>query len=83
MAGPFELATRSAIEEIILDSVQASKFGYVMTQEALQDISDQIFELFMTSRNLKAAGDRMLAQGLAPTVKKPETLSLGKKRTRF
>lgn len=66
MAGAFEVATRSAIHEIITDAVQESKFGYVMSHEALQQITDQIFDLFITSRNLKAAGDRMIAQGLVP-----------------
>lgn len=66
MAGAFEIATRSAIREIIVDAVQESRFGYVMTHEALQQISDQLFDLFMTSRNLKSAGDRMLAQGFVP-----------------
>jgi hypothetical protein len=66
MAGAFEVATRSAIREIIVDAVQESKFGYVMSHEALQQISDQLFDLFITSRNLKAAGDRMIAQGLVP-----------------
>jgi hypothetical protein len=37
-----------------------------MSHEALQQISDQLFDLFITSRNLKAAGDRMIAQGLVP-----------------
>ncbi|HYX34659.1 MAG TPA: hypothetical protein VE954_16285 [Oligoflexus sp.] len=66
MAGAFEVATRSAINEIIVDAVQESKFGYVMSHEALQQITDQLFDLFITSRNLKAAGDRMIAQGLVP-----------------
>ncbi len=66
MAGAFEVATRSAIQEIIVDAVQESKFGYVMSHEALQQITDQIFDLFVTSRNLKAAGDRMIAQGIFP-----------------
>ncbi len=68
MAGAFEIATRSAIREIIMNSVQTSKFGYVMTEEGLDDISEQIFALLLTSRNLKAAGDRLLTQGV-PTAK--------------
>lgn len=67
MAGAFEIATRSAIREIITDHVQESKFGYVMTHEALEDIGDQLFDLIVTSRNLKSAGDRMIAQGFIPT----------------
>jgi hypothetical protein len=66
MAGAFEIATRSAIQEIILNAVQPSKFGYVLSQEGLQEVSDQLFDLFVTSRNLKSAGDRMIAQGLVP-----------------
>lgn len=66
MAGAFEIATRSAIREIITGVVQPSKFGYVMTHEALEEIGEQIFDLIVTSRNLKAAGDRMIAQGFVP-----------------
>ncbi len=78
MAGAFEVATRSAIHEIIVDTVQESKFGYVMTHEALQQITDQLFDLFVTSRNLKSAGDRMIAQGAFPgmnpaAAKKPKS----------
>jgi hypothetical protein len=63
MAGAFEIATRSAIREIITNLVQPSKFGFVMSHEALDEIGDQIFDLILTSRNLKSAGDRMIAQG--------------------
>ncbi len=66
MAGVFEIATRSAIREIITGLVQPSKFGYVMSHEALEEIGDQLFDLIVTSRNLKSAGDRMIAQGLVP-----------------
>ena len=69
MAGAFEIATKSAIREIILNSMQESRFGYVLSPDSLETLNAQIFDLFVTSRNLKAAGDRMLAQGLAPTGK--------------
>lgn len=81
MAGAFEVATRSAIREIIVDAVQESKFGFVMTHEALQQISDQIFDLMLTSRNLKAAGDRMISQGIAPTSQPPAAAR--KQKSRF
>lgn len=66
MAGAFEIATKSAIREIILNSVHESRFGYVLSQDNLEALNDQIFDLILTSRNLKAAGDRMLSQGMAP-----------------
>lgn len=76
MAGAFEIATRAAIQEIITDAVQESRFGYVMSHEALQQVTDQLFDLFVTSRNLKAAGDRMIAQGFVP----PGASSAGAKK---
>lgn len=63
MAGAFEIATKSAIREIILNSVHESRFGYVLSPDSLDVLNNQIFDLILTSRNLKAAGDRMLAQG--------------------
>lgn len=66
MAGAFEIATKSAIREIILSSVHESRFGYVLSPDSLEELNKQIFELILTSRNLKAAGDRMLAQGMTP-----------------
>lgn len=66
MAGAFETATRSAISEIIMNAVQPSKFGFVMSQDGFEEICDQIFDLLVTSRNLKSAGDRMIAQGFIP-----------------
>lgn len=71
MAGAFEIATRSAIREIILAAVHESKFGYVLSHENLEELNSQLFDLFVTSRNLKAAGDRMIAQGFAPTPNPP------------
>lgn len=64
MAGAFEIATKSAIREIILNSVHESRFGYVLSPDSLDELNNQIFDLILTSRNLKAAGDRMLAQGV-------------------
>jgi len=63
MAGAFEIATKSAIREIILNSAQESRFGFVLSADSLDEINNQLFDLILTSRNLKAAGDRMLAQG--------------------
>lgn len=67
MASTFELATRAAIKEIISKNVSESKFGFVMTHEALSDICDDLYNLLVTSRNLKAAGDRWIAKSSAPS----------------
>jgi hypothetical protein len=62
MPSTFELATRTAIREIIEKHVGESKFGFVMTHEGLSDLCDELLNLLVTSRNLKAAGDRFIAQ---------------------
>jgi len=63
MSSAFEGATRAAIEEIIQSHAQASKFGYVVTHDSMQEIVGDLYALFLTSRSLKAAGDRLLAGG--------------------
>ena len=67
MSTPFETATRVAIEEIILERLEASKFGYFVSREGVRDLTNDIFELLKTSRSLKAAGDRMLQSPVPPT----------------
>lgn len=64
MAGAFESATRVAIQEIIRKHGQESKFGMVLSQEGFESVCDDLFELLQTSRSLKAAGDRFIAQQL-------------------
>jgi len=60
MAGPFEAATRAAIEDLILSHSSSSKFGMVLTHENAQLLVDALFQLLLTSRNLKSMGDRMM-----------------------
>jgi hypothetical protein len=60
MTTPFESATRVAIEEIILERLEPSKFGYFASREAVLELTNDIFDLLKTSRSLKAAGDRMM-----------------------
>ena len=66
MPGPFEAVTRVAIEELILNRVSEGKFGYVLTREAMHDLREDIFSLIITSRSLKAAGDRLLGRDAPP-----------------
>ncbi len=60
MAGIFETATRAAIEEIISKNVEKSRFGYMLTEDGFQDLTDDIYNLLDMSRRLKDAGDKML-----------------------
>lgn len=66
----FESVTRVAIEEMIRTHARPSKFGFVLTEEGFIDLSSDLFDLLVTSRNLKAAGDRFIqnkANATAPT----------------
>ena len=66
MTGIFESITRVAIEEILMSYTRKSKFGYILPEESLSELSDEIVNLVVTSRNLKEAGDKLLAQGVNP-----------------
>lgn len=73
MPGTFENVTKVAIEEIIKSHTSASKFGYIMSEEALMELVSDFFNLLLTSRSLKTAGDRMLKGGtMQPKIKSPE-----------
>lgn len=69
MAGPFEAVTRVAIEELLLNRVTEGKFGYVLTREAFAHLREDIFSLLITSRSLKAAGDKLLGRDMAPVAR--------------
>jgi len=64
VAGMFETATKIAIGEIIAKHAKESKFGHILTRESLQELTSDLFDLLLTSRNLKTAGDRMLQGGV-------------------
>ncbi|MBP9707203.1 MAG: hypothetical protein KBD78_06125 [Oligoflexales bacterium] len=70
MSSAFENATRFAIEELVKAKASTSRFGYVLTNESLQELVQDILDLLMTSRSLKAGGDRLINAGAfsqAPT----------------
>ena len=67
MKSPFEDATKVALEEIILEHTEKSKFGFFLTRESVTDLTEDLFKLFKTSRSLKAAGDRLLQGGAVDT----------------
>ena len=59
MATPFEIATRAALQDIVKRHGQPSKFGIFFTDDALESLNHELYELLVTSRTLKQAGDRM------------------------
>ena len=64
MESPFEAATKAALEDLIQKHAKRSKWGYVMTDEGLEELSQELLNFVLTSRNLKAAGDRFLSGGM-------------------
>lgn len=71
MAGAFEIATKAAIDEIIESHAQKSKFGYILTDENFRHLADDLYQLLMNSRNLKAVGDRVFQGGPVSTGRSP------------
>ena len=69
MAGIFESVTRVAIEEILLNHAKEAKYGYLLPKEALNDLRDEIYNLLVTSRDLKAAGDKLIKEGIGAMAK--------------
>ena len=66
MRGAMESVTRMALEEMIASHSKESRFGYVLSEDGMRELVDKLYEFFETSRSLKAAGDRMLQQGVQP-----------------
>jgi hypothetical protein len=80
MAGAFETATRAAIQDLIENHAQPSKFGYILSHEAFKELTTDLYNLLVTSRNLKAQGDRFLATGGAPAQRPSGAPGRGPKR---
>lgn len=79
MSGPFESVTKAAIEQILRDHAKESKFGLVLPPGGVREVVNDLYNLVQTSRNLKAAGDRMLTMG--PPVRKTETTKTARPTT--
>jgi len=78
MSSPFEQATRIAINELIGKHATPSRYGQFLSPEAQQELCDDIFSLLMTSRRLKAAGDRMIASGFGSEASEPKNKTRGR-----
>lgn len=73
--GTFESVTKVALAEIVKSHGQESKFGLMVSDDSFQGLVDDLFDLVLTSRSLKTAGDRFLANGgpiSAPTNSRPQ-----------
>lgn len=70
MLPTFERVTKAALEEIVKTHAKESKFGLVLVQESVPRLVQDLYDLLLTSRSLKSAGDRLLAQG-PPTSTQP------------
>ena len=71
MRSTFETATRFAIEEIIKNSGKETKFGVLMTNNAVEKAIDDLYALFQTSRSLKTRGDQLISGGVFGGAAKP------------
>ena len=58
---PFEGATKAAIEELIRNHAQSTKFGFVISPEGFSNLTEDIYTFVCTSRTLKDAGDQFLS----------------------
>ena len=61
--GTFESVTKVALAEIVRSHGMESKFGLMLSEDSFQGLIDSLFDLVQTSRSLKTAGDRFLANG--------------------
>ena len=64
MAKVFETATKVAIREILENHAKPGKFGYFLSEDAMNLATAELFDLVETSRSLKSAGDRFLSGSL-------------------
>ena len=53
MASPFEIATKIAIKEMVENHSSKSKFGVFMTEENINTLVAELFQLVLTSRSLR------------------------------
>lgn len=60
----FQSVARVAVKELLEQHMTASRFGYIVTEEGVDDICEDIVRFLQTSRSLKEAGDRLISQGV-------------------
>lgn len=62
MATPFIHVTTIAIEEILSQYIEPSKFGYFLSETDKKLLVDELVKFVETSRHLKDRGDRLLEE---------------------
>ncbi len=81
MSKIFEQATKAAIDEILTGQAQASRFGLLITPESKKNLIQELYTLVENSRNLKAAGDRLVSAILPQD--EPQKIKRPARRTFF
>ena len=59
---PFQQASRVALRDAITRHSRQAKLGHFLSEEALDQVIEDLMELFETSRQLRMAGDRFTRQ---------------------
>lgn len=62
MASVFRIATMQAIKEIVEECSVAGRFGLIVTEENLEDISNKVVDLFEMTLELRAKTQDMFGQ---------------------
>jgi len=74
----FESVTKVALQDIIEGHATSSKFGYIISQESMEELTDALLSFVLMNRNLKEMGDRVISGGTPKDNIKP----LASSRTR-
>ena len=59
--GIFEKITKSALKEIVLKYAWESKYGYLVSNEELEELINDLYMFVKNSRDLKDSGDKFLS----------------------
>ena len=61
MKSTFNSVVKIAVEEIIKKHASESRYGYFLSKEDLEKLTEEITNFLQASRTLKEKGDEMLA----------------------
>lgn len=62
MTSVFRIATMQAIKEIVEDSSVAGRFGHILTEESITEISKKVVDLFEMTLELRAKTQDIFGQ---------------------
>ncbi len=67
MASVFRIATEQAIKEIIESNSQTGRFGWMVTEENMEEISKRVVDLFEMTLELRAKTQDIFGAALSQT----------------